>query len=237
MLRERLYTTRGTVLDGKHLLDFVPGRVTRRIPHVGTNDLATASRPDITSVYTTLVLPSTPNRSRGSSNWRFIGGFNSKVRDFNGTLLGLFVRVSYLAWNVHRLLTPCRRRSADVRRDHAASREHVRDPGAVTLLDLQQRPDSGFLGGHSASVTLPPSAEAPASRKDDAGPTHQPNPVFSDDHPATVTLQPSVKAPTCLEDDTGGRPAGQSSRIALPAPQARYNLRKTYSAACCSQQD
>ncbi|KAG0433077.1 hypothetical protein HPB47_020228 [Ixodes persulcatus] len=144
--------------------------------------------------------------------------------------------------------------SGDVWRDHAASREHVGDPGAITLLDLQQRvscledrethfpestdqPDPGFLGGHSASVTLPPSAGVPASREDDAGPTQQPEPVFPDGHPATVTPQPSAGAPTCLEDDAGGRPAGQRSQIAEPAPQARYNLRKTYSAALCSQQD
>ncbi|KAG0435631.1 hypothetical protein HPB47_018382 [Ixodes persulcatus] len=170
-----------------------------------------------------------------------------------------FVGVSYLAWNVHRLLTRCHRPSADVWRDYAASREHVRDPGAITLVDLQQRfpcledrdtqtvhprcpesthqPDPGFLGGHSAPVTLPPSAEAPASRKDDTGPTHKPDPVCPGGHSATVTSQPSAEAPTCLEDDAGGRPAGQRSQIAEPAPQARYNLRKTYSAALCSQQD
>ncbi|KAM7298871.1 hypothetical protein ISCGN_019438 [Ixodes scapularis] len=165
-----------------------------------------------------------------------------------------FVGVSFLAWNVYRLLTRCHHRVADVWRDHAASREHVGDPGAITLLELQQRvpcledrgtqfpesthqPDPGFLGDDSASVTLPPLAGVPASRENDAGSTQQSEPVFPDGHPATLTPQPSAGAPTCLEDDADGRPAGQRSQIAEPAPQACYNLRKTYSAALCSQQD
>ncbi|KAG0420069.1 hypothetical protein HPB47_003698 [Ixodes persulcatus] len=240
------------------LLDFVPRGVTRLILHLGTNDLATASVRTALSdypsrhherVYATLVLPLMANRRRGSRNWKFIGGFNAEELRRH-VLPGL---------ELHRLLTRCRRRSTDVWRDHAASREHVRDPGAITLLDLQQRApcnedretqtvhpqwpesthqsDPGFLSGHSALLTLLPSAEAPVSRDDDAGPMHQPDPVFRDGHPATATLLPSVEAPTCLEDDAGSGSAGQRSKIAESAPQACYNLRKPYKEALCSQQD
>ncbi|KAG0417904.1 hypothetical protein HPB47_005269 [Ixodes persulcatus] len=47
-----------------------------------------------------------------------------------------FCSVSYLAWNVHRLLARCHRRTTDVWRDHAASLEPVVDTLSRTRLRL-----------------------------------------------------------------------------------------------------
>lgn len=75
--------------------------VSRLVLHIGTNDIARngAARsckdylqllrrlqrelPDLRSIHLSLALPRQPNRRRGSRNGRFVGWFNSEVRNFN----------------------------------------------------------------------------------------------------------------------------------------------------------
>ncbi|KAH8010012.1 hypothetical protein HPB51_024362 [Rhipicephalus microplus] len=93
--------------DIGELLDFVPKGTSNLILHIGTNDLANTDaptafnryvalldrirheKPDIPTVFATLVLPRAPNQRLRRHNWRAVRWFNFEAREFNLRLLSL----------------------------------------------------------------------------------------------------------------------------------------------------
>ncbi|KAG0443903.1 hypothetical protein HPB47_014402 [Ixodes persulcatus] len=172
-----------------------------------------------------------------------------------------FCGVSYLAWNVHRLLARCRRRTTDVWRDHAASLEPAvdtcmlpaADPHRVTAssddlpstgnrpLVLTHERDSDLAGDRPTAATLTPADPHRGATSSDDFPSvcsqspvsaHQRDSDFTGDRPAAATLPRSTDVPEYRGHDSGSAPAGNVA--ATPGIRTHYNLRKTFSAALCS---
>lgn len=161
-----------------------------------------------------------------------------------------FAGVSYLAWNVHRLLQRCHRRGAHMWRDHATSRETTNDPDlsvaagplrdaapsddcAHTSLHLRcpvpaDLPDPGFGGGLAEFPPLPSSAVVPEcfAQSDHGlacGSSANATPPPSEDNPKRPAL--------------ATRPAGRVNRIPRPTLPPRYNLRRTFGDVVRPQRD
>ncbi|KAG0442657.1 hypothetical protein HPB47_015645 [Ixodes persulcatus] len=244
-------------MDARHLLNFVPRGVNHLILHLGTNDLATAG--------VSLALTRFNSKAQGIN-----GSFHHLSHQTQNTFFmdhcldhlpvrlvmaadgvhASFAGVSYLEWNVHRLLQQCRRRGAHMWWDHATSRGPTNDPGlnmaAGPLLDaapsddcahtpLHLRcpdpadlPDPGFGGGLSEFSALQPSAFAPkcfaqSDHEIACGSLANASPPPFEDNPKRPALE------------TG--PVGRVNRIPRPTLPPRYSLRDTFGDVVRPQRD
>ncbi|EEC07970.1 hypothetical protein IscW_ISCW005979 [Ixodes scapularis] len=169
-------------------------------------------------------------------------GFAVRLITTTDGLHANFAGVSYLAWNVHRLLARCRHRGTHTWRDHSYSRNSKNNHGLNTAASSVQhaafledfrltrlhllcpvparKPDPGFAGGLAGFLTLPPSATVPEY-------SVQPNHEFACDSWVKAPPSPSADVPKCLDRET--RPTERMNRIPKFRLPPGYNRRNTFS--------
>lgn len=237
-----------TIEDLPLLMDLVPQTVTTLILHVGTNDIARSSaeaaferygkllesirhlRPNVRTIYATLVLPRSQNRRRRNSNHQLVTRCNREASKFNSLLRrhcrqtkGTFYLDHELEW-----LSPVRVLAADGLHPSfegvAVMASHLQ---RIVLRDQRRAPPTWL----DEPVTTPTAPTEPAPQRPPPPPSAVAETV------QTGATRKQQRNRSHRSTDTTGEPAPQQLPPPPPPPPvdaaqtgavSRYNLRRPY---------